>query len=262
MFAMQQTPRYFLALVSVSIGLCGCGSEVYDQRFKGNTLVFLNDQSQLDTNLTGEWQKRGIHMRLPAGFSEVPTPKDGWTTLRLPDRRELELPGILGVFTKEVAAVTSTGGTLNVPSRIAILSNREFLESRGATQDDPGGRIEPAKFESTVRFSFQEVLPTNAKVGDTEIIGGRNFQPTLRYDLSHFHNMGSQGIPYDISLYNYQQASGGVQVAVIVMAPHELARSESLLTQLPLSLRTLRIENPAAQGDGAGGGAPSGGPRF
>lgn len=262
MARMQQTPRSLLALVTVSIGLCGCGSEAYDQRFKSNSVVFLTDQAQLDTNLTGEWQKRGIHMRLPSGFTEEPTPKDGWTSLRLPDRRDLELPGILGMFTKEVAAVTSTGGTVNVPARIAILSNREFLQTRGASQDDPGKRVEPAKFESTVRFSFQEVLPTDAKIGDTAMIGGRNFQPTLRYELSHFDNMGSQGVPFDISLYSYQQATGGVQVAVVVMAPHELARSEALLTQLPLSLRTLRIENPAAQGEGAAGSAPAGGPQF
>ena len=244
----------------LTVFLLGCGAETYDHRFRDITKTLLADQAQLDQNLNGFWGQRGIWLRVPAGFTEEPVPPDGLAAIRLPNKKRVELPGLLGVFTKDVAAIASDGGTLEVPAGIAVLSNREFLTSRGTQKDDKEKRIDPADFLKLVK----DALAAGASAVDSQsrsiTVGGRNFQPTLRYDVLDYQVMGSQGVEYDVSLYSHSQSNGSAEVAMIVAAPSRLAAEESLETRIPLVLRTLRIEDAGASA--ASPSAPPAGPSF
>ena len=259
MSPMKCSPINLILFALLSMTLLGCGAERYDRRFAENSKPFMEDRAELDRNLASDWSRQGIHMRVPEGFAEEPAESEETAAVKLPDQRMLKLPGVLGSFSKTVSAISENGETLEVPARIALLSNRELLDSDDTPEEEEPD-VKPAKFGEVIWGALAEAMPSAATKPESHTIGGENFQPTLRYDLSQFESTGGV-INYEVQLFTYSDPNSPVQVAIITMIPKQLENSGPLDMQLPLSLRTLRIAEQSA-GDGtAAPGAPTG-PNF
>ena len=259
MSPMKCSPVNLILFAFLSMTLVGCGAERYDRRFENNSKPFLSDRAELDRNLASDWSREGIHLRVPKEFTEEPEPSEETAAVKLPDQRMLKIPGLLGTFTQTVSAISDNGETLEFPARIALLSNRELLESNDTAEEDESD-LDPAKFSEFVWGALAEALPSAATKPESWTIGGRNFQPTLRYDRSRFESTGGV-IDYEVQLFAYADPNSPVQVAIITMIPKQLENGGPLETQLPLSLRTLRITEPGGDGGTTAEGAAAG-PNF
>lgn len=261
---MSLPPLRLLVVSILSSCLFGCGAEQYDARRLNNTKPFFSDRAELDRHLDPIWSDDGISLRLPAGFEEQNIPDEGPVPIPLPNGRPVKLPGVMGVFTRELSAATADGETKDLPGLIAVLSSRQLQESQeDDDKQDPGQRIELDEFNDAVAARLATNTTVQTIKEKAKQVGGHNFQPTLQYRLSRYEIAGEGGVPYDISLYQYDEQNDKTQVAIIVMAPQELTPGGSFGRHImDLSLRTLWIRDPASGGTGPVGGSGPVGPNF
>ncbi|HEX6985408.1 MAG TPA: hypothetical protein VF170_08520, partial [Planctomycetaceae bacterium] len=240
--------------VTLSLAAAGCGVETYEARVKQNSIPFFQYQKELDANLGTRWRQGAVSLRLPAEFKPIPNPKKKDQAARdpriPPGLNAEQLVGLLGGFRGEVA--TAAGGQSSTGTAYAmVLSNGTLLSSR-----DP--KEKPQDFDLMLlnRVAAGLGLGTVSKNTLRPFnVGGKDFQPSLRYDAAAFETEG--GAPMRYEVYIHRQAP--LQVAVVFALPKSAAGAGRLDDRIALSLQTLRIGDggpPAGGAAAAGGGSP------
>ncbi|MBA3315233.1 MAG: hypothetical protein H0T47_18350 [Planctomycetaceae bacterium] len=254
-------------LLPLTVFAAGCGVETYQARVIDNTVPLFRYKEELDSNLGPEWSKGEVHLRLPAGMTEVPGPnpkKKDDKERRLPPGFTGELPGILGGFHGKADAITAGGQNAKAITHVLVLSNRSLLASR--TPD-----AKPQDFDKMLVNSLSTAHgqgTTGGSLGLKRVEVGNSSRdrdafgsvpPQLQYESAQFDTT-LDDVPMRYEVYIRRQSP--LIVAIVFLVPRDPARSERLRERIDLSLQTLRIDQPGSVpaapsgGAGGGGGAP------
>ena len=258
-------PLPALLLVFVCGALAGCGAESYSKDLKGNTVPYFELQRDLNANLSGPWEQRGISLRVPQSFSLVappaaPTEEELEDEFYQPPRDERQpayltrdLPGLRAAWRFGGGAGESAGQRW-----LYVLDSRDL-------EDDPvEPGLEPAElpFEVTDRFAEAFNLPTPPTDAWTDARfpqAPRPFAPPVQYRTPPEALTGDiDGVEHTAELYLHEERGRFVLLALV--APTEtLATDRGLTAARDLMLQTLDV-NAATAAPAAGGrsGAPAG----
>lgn len=145
----RQFVRYRLVAVLFIAGACllpasGCGTATYRTRLE-ETRKYFEYLGRLNDNLRGKWREKGIELRVPKEFVEIPPPEppaegEAETTAqetfdpRQPDYIRLELPGLVGAWKADDIPAAGDGDDATCDAYLYVLSNYDLWLEAGQTE--------------------------------------------------------------------------------------------------------------------------------
>ena len=240
-------PLVPLALIPLT--LCGCGGESYSKDLTGNTVPYFALQRELNANLAGPYEARGIGLRVPASFRFVDPPKPPTDEEREdeyyqppPDERQAaylrrDLPGMRAAW-RFAGAPGQPGGE----RWLYLLDSRDLEDD----PEEPG--LEPAELPFAVTDRFAEAFnvptpPIESFRPARYPAAPTNFAPAVNYRVPPEVLVGEiEGTEHTAEVYVHENR--GRHLVLVLVAPTETLTSDrGLTTARDLMLQTLEVSN-------------------
>ena len=254
--------------VLACVGTAGCGGESYSRDLKANTVPYFELQRDLNANLAGPWESRGISLRVPQSFTLVPPPpaptdEESEDEYYEPPRDERQ-PAYLARDLPGLRAAWRFGGGAGESAGERWLY---VLDSSDLEDDPVEPGLEPTELPLEVVDRFCETLnlttPSPEAYVDARFPQApRPFAPPVSYLTPPEALTGDiDGVEHTVEVYLHED--GGRNVLLVLVAPTEtLTADRGLTTARDLMLQTLDVSNARSAAPTAGGRSGGGGAAF
>jgi hypothetical protein len=237
--------------------LAGCGRETYERRLDDSKRYFTY-LDKMNQNLSPPWGGKGVRLRVPIQFQEIPGPKPkpkkkaagkgnakdapeppgDERDPRQPNYADLTLPGLQGAFSSKLA----TAGKGREMGYLYVLTNGELLGKKGSDE-------KAAQFNNTVLHTIAQAVgqpdPAPDKLGTNSVPKG---EPWVAKRTFKMVRPGFPAAIYDkdyrIAVYSCKDQKN--EVTLVYVLPENVSAAEKLPANIDLSLETLQITKSAA----------------
>ncbi|HBN76109.1 MAG TPA: hypothetical protein DD473_09880 [Planctomycetaceae bacterium] len=265
----------------------GCGSKTYEDRLEFTTTYF-DFIDRLNQNLSPQFMKDGVTIRIPKQLTEIPAPpprpksseedEPPQVDPRQPTFVEMELPGMTAAWKANLTTVDASGATSSETGYLYLLTNYDYWRTF-KTKDEIG---DPLKFHEDVLNdmvdALQVVIDEKKSGTATDRVNkwfhetvpepkDEKFAPPKEFTTITLvpEEPAEDGLARQYQVYLYQ--NGDMRMALVYALPRNVSAGEELENRILLSLQTvdLSTEKPAvkrapAQPAPNGNGAPAASP--
>jgi len=247
-----------LAFVVTAVFAAGCGRETYERRLDDSRRYFTY-LDKLNQNLSPTWTGKGVKMRVPRQFEEIPGPKpkpkpkkspkggskekakepvEEEPTVeerdpRQPDYAEITFPGLQGAFKTSL----SVGGKARELGYLYVLTNGELLGKKGS--DEKAARFNVDVLH-TIAQAVGQTDPAPEKMATDAVPKGEAWVVPRTFKAVRPGFAASiYGKDYRIEVYNTKQEKN--EVSLVYVLPENVSAAEKLANNIDLSLETLQL---------------------
>ncbi|MBX3443174.1 MAG: hypothetical protein KF774_12280 [Planctomyces sp.] len=255
------------ALIAASLGMTGCGGDLYDSRL-ARTAELFEYRDQLDQALQGTWSRDefGLRMRIPRGYVMLPPPpppvvlEDGTIEAAADDRH----PGFLGI---ELPGLVDAWRLPNVGSLYICSNHQRFVDQMqtGVNAADPNTLLTDVELalQQGLRFTLDA-----APAGSPSDVNARfveKIPAVARFEIpKDFLAITISGEEIEnldpLAAQVYEYTNGPVQVAIVCIYLKSARVNPD--RALRLALETLKVDGQPPRASAAGGARGGGGTNF
>ena len=276
--------------VAVTTLITGCGESEYRAGLARTNAYYKHlahlDENLAGPLLFGPSSGVQVSLRVPKQFvlidpeplpvdaegNELPPPPGQLTPAEQmqPYYLGLTLPGMAGAYS--VQMLTDIGGSdAGQPAFLYIMNNTVIVEQQQLADQGlaPQPDVDPTNLFNVVEEQLAaalgvETIPAGDD-GDPANFNERFVERYPRADpVKQYHEQKTiteirfrpEGIiegfevPYQFHLFEYEQAETGTQIAILLVAPEAVVRSENLDERIDLMLTTMELPKPRKRGGG------------
>lgn len=237
-----------MLFVAVVGSLCGCGSQVYEQRL-AQTAKYFEYLEKLNQNLAPEWRGPGVTIRVPIQFEPVSVADSEEGTSRQPDYLDVHLPGLLEAWTCKVRVDEMEE---QVPCYMYVMSNQHLL----GNDDAAAGEFRHTVVDRIFKALRLPIPDASNWTKETHPRGQAFVEPKEYYAITASPNMTIHGTFTDFHLYEHTK--GDMQVTLMFVIPQNVDARSKIYQRIPMCLETLVVSSGSAsrrrRGASGGGG--------
>lgn len=250
------------ALAGVSLG---CGAQAYESRLKETNLYF-KYREKLDKALDKRpFEELGVSIRVPLGFTRISAGNDDKHDARQPTFFKTQLPGLMAAWQKNNIEVEGTGDAVTeLPAWMFLCTNHQrWLEKTSDSKVDPlDFRFDIAQMLAAELSGYSANDVSKWQYHDERVPRQNEKAYVPRKDYSWIilddtlRLPDGQRVEMEVMLTVYFKAE--IQLALISVAPKNLARRDNFYSPIQLCMETLEMTGeaprPKTEGPKTGGG--------
>lgn len=259
----------WMAYSILAVACMGCGTKTYEDRLEFTTTYF-DFIDRLNQNLSPQFVKDGVTMRVPKQFSEIPAParrpksteedETPQVDPRQPTFAEMELPGMTAAWKANLTTVDASGATSSETGYLYLLTNYEYWQTF-KTKDEIG---DPLKFHEDVMNemidALQVVIDEKSRGTATDRVNkwfhetvpepkDEKFAPRKEFTTITLvpEETPEDDLRREYRVYLFQ--NGDMRMVLVYALPRNVSAGEELENRILLSLQTVELstEKPAAK---------------